>query len=206
MGWVEFETIWFKCPDFADVFEWCETLSRLQAARVIIRCDEVGDVYLELSLRVIGAPLDRCFLNRSVHSLDLTIRPGMVHLGEPLVDIVFPADAAEDVLESEPIPLAIGELDIILCENCMDFVGHRRDEIAQKLGGHHLASAFMQFDICELGCAVDSHEEAGFAFAGAHFSNVDMEIPDWVTLERLLGLVAFDVWQAADPMPLQASV
>ena len=45
-----------------------------------------------------------------------------------------------------------------------------------------------------------------FAFAGAHFGNVDMEIPDGVVLELLLRLVAFNIEKAADPMSLQTAM
>src|SRR6056297_1845708 len=88
----------------------------------------------------------------------------------------------------------------------MDPVGHRRDQIAQELSCNHFASLFVQFDIGELRCTVDGHEQADFSLASADFSNVDMEIPDGVALESLLRLVALDLRQSANPVSLQTAV
>src|SRR5215207_9018973 len=45
------------------------------------------------------------------------------------------------------------------------------------------------------------------AFLGSDLSQIDMEEADWVTFEPLLfRLVAFDLGQSANPMPLKAAV
>jgi len=36
VGWVDIETIWFVCPVFAGVFEWCEALQCPQAACIVV--------------------------------------------------------------------------------------------------------------------------------------------------------------------------
>ena len=38
----------------------------------------------------------------------------------------------------------------------------------------------------ELGCAIYSDEQVGLALTGADFANIDVQVADWVTLERLL--------------------
>lgn len=155
---------------------------------------------------VVVVAFDRRFLDRPVHALDLAVGPGVVHFSQPVVDLMFTADAVEDVFECKCILLAIGELDAVVRQDRVDLVGHSRDKIAQELSGHHLARPLMQFDIGELGGAVDGHEEADFSLASAHFGDVDMEIPDGVTLELLLRLVTLNLWKAADPVPLQTAM
>ena len=41
MVWVEFKSVGFGCPYFADVFEGRETLEGLQPSAVIVGIDEV---------------------------------------------------------------------------------------------------------------------------------------------------------------------
>jgi hypothetical protein len=59
----------------------------------------------------------------------------------------------------------------------------------------------------ELARAVDGHEQPQLALAGLHLGDVDVEVADRVAREALLGwLVALDLGQAADPVPLKAAV
>ncbi len=206
VGCVDVESIWLVCPDFADLFEWCETLQCLQSTCVVIGRNEVGDVCFELRVSIVVVTLDRCLLDRPVHTLDLAVRPGMVHLSLVLVDAMLTANAAEDVCEGRSVLLSIGELDAVIRQNSMDFVGQCCDEIAQELGRDHLACSLVQLDIGELGSAVDGHEQADFTLTCANLRNVDMKIADRVSFELLLGLVTFNFGQAADAMPLQATV
>ena len=69
---------------------------------------------------------DGRFLDRAVHPLDLTVSPGMVRLGEPMLDIVCLADHVEAHL-ARPGDVAIagllGELDAIMGQDSVDAVG-----------------------------------------------------------------------------------
>lgn len=69
---------------------------------------------------VIVEALDGCVLYRPVHSLNLPIVPWVLHLGQTMLNAVFVADAVEDVIAGVFIPLLIGELDAIICENGVD--------------------------------------------------------------------------------------
>ncbi len=97
----------------------------------------------KLRMCVVVIAFDRCLLDRPVHALNLPVRPGMVHLGQALVDGVLPANTAEGVFEGEPVLLAVGELDAVIGQDRMDLVRHRCDQIAQELGGDHLARSLM---------------------------------------------------------------
>ena len=52
----------------------------------------------KLVVALVVVAFDRRVLDRAVHSLDLPIGPGMVHLGQAMIDVVFVADPIEDVL------------------------------------------------------------------------------------------------------------
>jgi len=59
----------------------------------------------------------------------------------------------------------------------------------------------------ELARAVYADEQVELALGSLHFGNIDVEEADRVAFEALpLRFVAFDVRQAGDPVPLQASV
>lgn len=54
---------------------------------------------------------------------------------------------------------------------------------------------------------VHVHEKTELAFLGAHLGDVDVEVTEQVALEGLLGcLVALDLGQPADAVPLEAAV
>ena len=64
----------------------------------------------ELLVAVGVVALDGCVLDGGVHSLDLTIGPGMDDPGQPVLDAVLGADAVEDVAPVPDVLLARGEL------------------------------------------------------------------------------------------------
>ena len=178
MDWIEPEAFVLLCPAFSDVFVGSYPLQCLEPPPEIVGFDEVLEVLTELVVVVVVEPLDGGLLDRAVHPLDLTIRPGMLHLGQPVLDIVIAADAVEDVLEGVPVLLAVGELDAVVSEHSVDCVGDGSHEITQELGGGHLASLPMQLRIGGLRGPVDGHEKVKLAFGRAHLSDVDVEITD----------------------------
>ena len=65
----------------------------------------------------------------------------------------------------------------------------------------------MQFHKRELGRAVNGCEEIQLAFSRLNLSNINVKVAERIGLERLLGgLVAIDLGQSADVMPLQTAV
>ena len=79
----------------------------------------------------------RGFLQGAVHALDLAVGPGMVRFGEPVLDAVFPAAHIEHV-GGVAGRWAIGvswrerELDAVIGEHGVDFIGDRFDEGCQE--------------------------------------------------------------------------
>ena len=157
---------------FADELVGREAFEGLQSSPEVVGADEVGEVLAQLVVIVVmeafdGRVFDRAIplpgsglpANRERDPLNLAIRPGMLDLGQPVVDVMLAADAVEDVLEGMNVPVVVGELDAIVCEHDVEPVGHGCDQIAQERGSGHFPGLLVQFDIGELGGAVDGDEQ-----------------------------------------------
>ena len=151
--------------------------------------------------------LNCCFLDGPVHAFNLTVGPRMLDLGEPVLNAMFMANPVKDVLEGEAVSLLIGELDAIVGEDDVNFVGNSGDQIAQELRGQHLAGLAVQFEISKLAGSINGNKEIEFSLCCLNFGNVDMEIADWVGFELLLWrLVALDIRQPGNAIPLQTTM
>jgi len=87
-------------------------------------------------MRVVVIPFDRRLLDRPVHPFDLAVGPGVVHFCQPVIDVLLPTDAVEDVFEGRCVLLAIGELDAIARREEALFLGYgrlRSPQIAQRV-------------------------------------------------------------------------
>ena len=76
---------------------WCETTQGLEAAGEVIGCQKVRQVLTELIVALVVVAPHRGFLERPIHSLDLTVGPGMIGLGQPVFDAMTPTSAIEGV-------------------------------------------------------------------------------------------------------------
>jgi hypothetical protein len=75
---------------------------------VVVGIYEELQVDPELVMRVVVVALDGCVLEGPVHALNLVIGPGMVDLGEPVLDPVLGAHTIEDVDAVPDILLGAG--------------------------------------------------------------------------------------------------
>ena len=114
----------------------------------------------QLIVAVIVVAFDGSVLDGSVHSFDLSIRPGVFDLGQPVVDIIFAAAHIEHVGEigcGRAIPVARrqGELDAIVGQDRVDFVRYGCDERFQE-GRCGFPVRFLdELDEGEFACAVN---------------------------------------------------
>lgn len=153
-------------------------------------------MFFQLRMIVVVEALDGRLLDRSVHPFDLSVGPGMLHLGQAMLDAVIVADPIEDVLEGISITSSVGELNAIVGQNGVNGVGHCRDQIAQELSGIHLAGFGVEFRERELGCSVNCDKEIELALSRLHLVNIDVEVSDRIAFELLLRLlVASDLRQ-----------
>ena len=111
------EPFGLDCPLFAYELVGREAFEGLQSSAEVVRADEVGHVISELVVVVVVEAFDRRLLDRPIHPFNLAIGPRVFDLGEPVVDLVFPADTVKDVLEGINVPVVIGELDAIIRQN-----------------------------------------------------------------------------------------
>lgn len=71
----------------------------------------------------------------------------------------------------------------------------------------HPCSTGVEAGKSELGGAVDGNKQPAFALCRCHLSNVDMKEANRILLKLLsFRFLALHIWQAADPMTLQAAV
>ena len=80
VDWIEFKSLWFDCPSFADELVGCESFEGLQSPSEIVRADEVGEMPAELIMAVVVVAFDGRVLDGSVHPFDLTVVQGWLIL------------------------------------------------------------------------------------------------------------------------------
>ena len=157
----------------------------------------------------------------AVHAFDLAIGPGMLDLGQPMINVVSGASTFEcvtpeqlsfrshllDVHRCPTLTSWISKLNAVVSENRVDGVGYSSNKIVQELLRDGSCSPLVKFNIGKLAGSVDGHEEMELAFCGSDFGNVDMEVTNRISLELLLrSLVAFDLRQPLDAMTLKAAM
>ena len=136
-------------------------------------------------------------LDGAVHPLDQTVGPGVVRLGEPVLDVVFLADHVEAHL-ARPGGVSVAglfsKLDAVVCLDRKDLLRHGFDEKFEELPGCSSVRLFYRMGDRKLAGAVDGHEHVKLAFSGLNLGDIHVEEPDRIGLEALaLGLVALDV-------------
>jgi len=156
--------------------------------------------------------LDGRLLDRAVHALSLTVGPGMVGLGQTVLDAVSPTHPVERVPPkacrgAASVPGKVGKLDTVIGQHRVDFVGNGCHQVIQECRRRLGVGALCHSGKGELRGPVDGDEQIEFALGGAQVGDVDVEIADGVALEALLfGFVGADLRQAAAAMAPQAAM
>ena len=88
---------------------------------------------LELFVLVVVIALHSCFFDCSVHAFDLAVGPGMFDFGQPVINAIFLTAHIKHMGEiccrrAIGIARRIGELDAIVGQDGMDFVGNARNQ------------------------------------------------------------------------------
>lgn len=88
---------------------------------------------LELCVIVVVVALDGGVFNGAVHPLDLAIGPGMFDFGQPVLNAILPAPHVEHVRHvarcwSIGVAGREGELDAVVGQNGVDFIGNGLDQ------------------------------------------------------------------------------
>jgi hypothetical protein len=90
-----------------------EAAQRLEPTGMVVGVHEELQVDAELLMTVVVVAPDGRLFDGAVHPLDLSVGPGVVHLGQLVLDAVLIADPVEDVLAVPDVLLARGELDAV---------------------------------------------------------------------------------------------
>ena len=157
-------------------------------------------------------PVDGGFFKGPVHPFDLTVSPGMVWLGEPVLDSVLLAQQVEHVgpppgRRPRPVFWQVAELNTVVGEQGVDLVGDGLDQSLQECCSYGPIRLVVQLGVSELRRAVDRHKEMKLSLLGSNLRDVDVEEADRVRLEDLSPrLVPFDLWQPADAVALETTV
>ena len=117
-------------PTLADVLVGRQPPQGLETFGEVVGREELSEMFPELLVRLIVIALDRRLLDRTIHPLDLSVRPGMIDFGQPMLDAVSLADAVEQMFESPAILQAVGELDAVVREDGVDVVRHGSNQPA----------------------------------------------------------------------------
>lgn len=163
---VQDESVWFRCPDFADAFVWGEAAEGLQSAGEVVGGLNVGAA---LIVAVVMEALDGRVLDYAVHSLDLAICPRMVQPGQPVLNPVGFADHVEAYrpgVDGVPIPRLFGKLDAIIGENSMDLIRRSLEHILKELTGRLPVCFVDELRHGKLAHAVDADKQIQLAFSG----------------------------------------
>ena len=116
MDRIDVESFWLGSPAFADELIGREALKGLQSATEVVGADEVGEVLTQLV--VVVEPFDGRIFDCPVHAFDLAVGPGVVRLGQPVLDGVGFADHVEahrPGIDGVPVSGLLGEFDAIAC-------------------------------------------------------------------------------------------
>jgi hypothetical protein len=156
--------------------------------------------------------LDRGLFHGAVHPLGLPIRPGMVGLGQPVLDAVLAADAVEDVPHPpcrRPVPVLgqVGESHPVVGQDRVQPMGEGGHGLAQEGGAVQFGVGLEEGDVGELAHPVDGQEQGQLALGQPELADVDVDVADPGLGEPLaLGGLLVIPRQAGDAVPLQAAV
>src|SRR3546814_9100855 len=81
--------------ELADVFVGGEAFECLETLGKVVGGEEVCEVRPQLVVAVVVVAANGGLFDRAVHAFDLAVGPGVVRLGEPVVDVRFGASELE---------------------------------------------------------------------------------------------------------------
>ena len=111
-----------------------------------------------------------------------------------------------DLGDGPSAPCGVCEVRAVVGQDRVDLVGRGFSEASEEVARDTPCRLFVQFDKGELRCPVDGDEHVQLAFLGAHLGDVDMEVADRVCLEAGFRLLALNIRQAGDVVPLIEAV
>ena len=183
--WIELELTRAFCPAFADVFVRCEASQCFQPLGEVVGRQESGEMLSKLIVAVVVIAADSRFFERSIHAFDLAVGPWVIDLGQPVFNGRLAAGALKDMLKRVVVALSIDELNTVISEDGVNFIGDGIDQVSQEPSCHQFPSLIVELSEGEFGCPVHGHEEIELPLFGSDLGNIDVEIADGVLFESL---------------------
>ena len=142
----------------------------------------------KLLVAVIMIAPDGGLFQGAVHPLDLAVGPGMVRFGEAVFDPVLTAAHIEHMRHipgrgAIGISWREGELDAVVSENRVDFIGSSFNQGGQESGRGHAVCFFNEPGEGKFAGPVDGDEQEELAFFGSDLGDIDVKIADGVCLK-----------------------
>lgn len=91
------QSLWVFRPGLTGHLEGSAPSQCIEVPGEVVGHHECQHVHLQRSGVGIAEGVDRCFLDRKVHALDLAIGPGVVDLGQTMLEAVQVADTIKNV-------------------------------------------------------------------------------------------------------------
>lgn len=148
----------------------------------------------ELVVVVVMEAFDGGILDRPVHPLNPlpgrclpantergAIRPGVVRLGQSVLDPICLADHVEAHLARiccVPVPGLLGELDAVVGQNRVDAIGDGLEQMFEELPIGLAIRLFHELGDRKLAGPVNAHKEIELALHRLNLSDVDLEETD----------------------------
>src|SRR5262245_65992935 len=104
MAWVNGQAFWLFLPASANVFKRCEAFERFESPGDMIGHQEGLQRRFQGAMGLVVVLFHGSILERAVHAFHWPVRPGMVGLGEPMVDTMLLTDAIKHMLNGIAIP------------------------------------------------------------------------------------------------------
>lgn len=159
-----------------------ETLERLEAFGVGIG----GQERLKMVFHLLGVGIPVAvhggFLERPVHSFDLSVRPRVIGLGQAVLDAMSCAGAVKQMRKRPGLMWQVGELDAVIRQDGVDAVRDRLDALLQKVHRMRSRRPGVEPDKDQLGGPVHRHKQRVFPFSRRDLRNVDVKEPDGIGL------------------------
>jgi len=132
---------------------------RFESFGKVISHQKRVEMLFQVLMGLIIVFFDCGFFESSIHTLHLTISPGMISFGQTMGDGVFITDACKDVFEGILILCQIRKLDAVIGKDGVKFVRNNRDKMAQELCRHGLERFSVQLGIGELRGTVNGDKQ-----------------------------------------------
>src|SRR6266446_6764189 len=97
MGWIDLKTFRFFLPAINNKFIRSESSESFEALSKVVSIQKIIEMLFELKVALIIITFNGSLFNCSIHTLHLSISPGMVHFRKSVFNFMFVANTIKDM-------------------------------------------------------------------------------------------------------------